>query len=91
MNVIQPTEKEFATLPEGTQLVEFSPPNLPIYETVEPAIGAKLPTGQVMFFLAFEDHDEWKDFKKSRKLILLFPLGEVPIFSIGSMFKETGE
>lgn len=74
---------EKGDLPEGTDLVEFDLPR--DATSVDKSIGARLPDGSVVFFIEFISHDEWKTFQKTRKLAVMFPLGEVPPFFIGAL------
>lgn len=79
--------KELEKLPEGTDVVRFGVPD-ELADDVLPAYGARLPTGEVVFFVEFDNHEEWKAFQKTRKLVLMFPLGEVPPWFIGAYNEE---
>jgi hypothetical protein len=60
----------FPLFPEGSELMMLqAPPGLE--EIVKPAPCVLMPDGSYTFVYEFETHEEWKEFQKNRKLLVI--------------------
>lgn len=92
MKPVQVTEKILGLFPEGSMGIEIGlPEELAILPNTIPTmqgVAISDENGELTparaFIFEFENHDEWKDFKTNRKLIIFFPLGNVAPISIGA-------
>lgn len=90
---MKPIELDHSALrhfPEGAKLVEMGAPT-GMEELIASAMCVKTDEppyeATYYFFLEFENHEEWKDFQKSRKIVLRLRGSVVP-FNVGVVHED---